>query len=203
MRGLFADRLFTGYMLTNGFTYGALFSYITASPFVIQDIYGASPQTFSLIFGLNSLGLMIVGQINGKVLVGRVSLDKSLGFGLAMMALAAVMLVLVTGGAFGDAATVPIAVGLFVLISALGLVLPNTNALALMRTPHAAGSASALVGISCYVMGAIGSSIVGFAAKDTAVPMAAVQLGSVLAAIVCFTTLCGPWKNRKAAAAKD
>jgi DHA1 family bicyclomycin/chloramphenicol resistance-like MFS transporter len=198
MRGLFADRIFTGYVMTNGFTYGALFSYIAASPFIIQDIYGASPQTFSLLFGLNSLGLMIVGQINGKVLVGRVRLDKTLGCGLAVLALAGVGLLLVTAGAFGDLGPVPLAAGLFVMISALGLILPNTNALALMRTPHAAGSASALVGTSCFVMGAIASSLVSIAGKGTAVPMAAVQLGSALAAIISFLTLCRPWRNQPA-----
>ncbi|WP_329374955.1 multidrug effflux MFS transporter [Streptomyces sp. NBC_01483] len=198
MRGLFADRVFTGYLMTNGFTYGALFSYIAASPFVIQDIYGASPQTFSLLFGLNSLGLMIVGQINGKILVGRVRLDKALGCGLAVLALAGVVLLLVTGGVFGDVGTVPLAASLFVMISALGLILPNTNALAMMRTPHAAGSASALVGTSCFVMGAVASSLVGIAGKETAVPMAAVQLGSALAAIASFVGVCRPWRDRAA-----
>ncbi len=72
MRGLLADRVFTGYVLAGGFAFAALFAYIAASPFVIQEIYGASPQTFSLLFGVNSVGLVIVGQINGKVLVGRV-----------------------------------------------------------------------------------------------------------------------------------
>ncbi|MFD3840434.1 multidrug effflux MFS transporter [Streptomyces sp. NPDC058642] len=196
MRGLFIDRVFTGYLMTNGFAYGALFSYIAASPFVIQDIYGASPQTFSLLFGLNSLGLLVTGQINGKVLVGRVRLDKVLGYGLALLAAGGLALLLVTQGVFGDPGTAGIAACLFVMISSLGLILPNTNALALMRTPHAAGSASALVGTSCFVMGAIASALVGIAGKGTAVPMAAVQLGSALAAMVCFLAVCRPWQNR-------
>ncbi len=137
------------YVMVNGFAYGALFSYIAASPFVIQGIYGASPQTFSLLYGLNSLGMMIVGRVNGKLLVGRVRLDRALGVGLSVIAVAGTVLLLVAQGVFGDAGTVPVACCLFVMISALGLVLPNTNALALMRTPHAAGSASALVGTSC------------------------------------------------------
>ncbi|GHI84876.1 hypothetical protein Sxan_22400 [Streptomyces xanthophaeus] len=175
MRGLFADRIFLGHVLTNGFAYAALFSYIAASPFVIQEIYGASPQTFALLFGLNSLGLMIVGQVNGRLLVGKVRLDKVLGTGLSLMAVAGTGLLLVAGGAFGDVATVPIAIGLFVLISSLGLVLPNTQALGLMRTPHSAGSASALLGTSCYVFGAAGSLVIGMAGKGSAVPMATIS----------------------------
>ncbi|MGW6862179.1 multidrug effflux MFS transporter [Streptomyces xanthophaeus] len=197
MRGLFADRIFLGHVLTNGFAYAALFSYIAASPFVIQEIYGASPQTFALLFGLNSLGLMIVGQVNGRLLVGKVRLDKVLGTGLSLMAVAGAGLLLVAGGAFGDVATVPIAIGLFVLISSLGLVLPNTQALGLMRTPHSAGSASALLGTSCYVFGAAGSLVIGMAGKGSAVPMATIQLCSALAALACFTMLCRPWQNRK------
>ncbi|RII13476.1 Bicyclomycin resistance protein [Streptomyces sp. YIM 130001] len=199
MRGLFADRVFTGYMLTNGFAYGALFSYIAASPFVIQEVYGASPQTFSLLFGLNSLGLMAVGQINGRLLVGRVKLDKALGWGLAILLAGAGYLLLVTTGVLGRMGTLPLAIGLFVMISSLGLILPNTNALALMRTPHAAGSAAALVGTSCFIMGAIASSLVGVVA-DSAVPMAIVQLTSAVTAAASFVLVCRPWRGDEATA---
>ncbi|WP_327356520.1 Bcr/CflA family multidrug efflux MFS transporter [Streptomyces sp. NBC_01304] len=202
MRGLFADRVFTGYMLSGGFAFAALFAYISASPFVIQEIYGASPQTFSLLFGLNSVGLIAVGQINGKVLVGRVSLDKALGFGLAVITVAAAALLLMAGGVFGDVGLVPIAAGLFVLMSAMGLAMPNTNALALMRTPHAAGSASALIGTSSFLVGAIASPLVGIAGEDTAVPMAVVQLVCALAAIGCFVGLCRPWQAKRAEGAE-
>ncbi|MCI3930326.1 multidrug effflux MFS transporter [Streptomyces sp. AN091965] len=195
MRGLLADRVFTGYMVAGGFAFAALFAYISASPFVIQEIYGASPQTFSLLFGVNSVGLIVVGQINGKLLVGRVSLDKALGFGLVVITLAATALLLMTSGVFGDVGLVGVAAGLFVLMSAMGLAMPNTNALALMRTKHAAGSASALLGTSSFLIGAIASPLVGIAGEKTAVPMAVVQLACGLAAIGCFVGLCRPWQR--------
>lgn len=196
MRGLLADRVFTGYMLSGGFAFAALFAYISASPFVVQDIYGASPQTFSLLFGLNSIGLVIAGQINGKVLVGRVSLDKALAVGLAVITLAAAALLLMTSGVLGKAGLVPVSAGLFVLMSAMGLAMPNTNAQALMRSRDAAGSASALLGTSTFLLGAIASPLVGIAGEHTAVPMALVQLGCALAAVVCFVGLCRPWQRR-------
>ncbi|WP_435057519.1 Bcr/CflA family multidrug efflux MFS transporter [Streptomyces sp. bgisy060] len=192
MRGLLADRTFTGYVLTGGLAFAALFAYISASPFVIQEIYGASPQTFSLLFGLNSVGLVIVGQINGKLLVGRVSLDKVLGWGIATLLLAALALTLMTSGAFGEVGLAPVAAGLFVLMSAMGLTLPNTNAQALLRTPHAAGSASALLGTSSFLIGAVASPLVGIAGEHTAVPMAVVQLSCAALALACFLGLCRP-----------
>ncbi|MFI5826079.1 multidrug effflux MFS transporter [Streptomyces sp. NPDC051578] len=201
MRGLLGDRVFAGYTLAGGFAFAVLFSYISASPFVVQEIYGASPQQFSLLFGLNSVGLITVGQINGKLLVGRVSLDKVLACGLAVVTVDAVALLLMAGGAFGEVGLAPMAAGLFVLMSAMGVLMPNTNAQALMRTPHAAGSASALLGTSSFLVGAVASPLVGIAGEDTAVPMALVQLVCALLSAACFLGLCRPWQSREPKAA--
>lgn len=196
MRRLLADRVFTGYTLAGGFAFAALFAYISASPFVIQEIYGASPQTFSLLFGVNSVGLVIAGQINGKVLVGRVGLDKVLATGLAIVTLSATALLLMSTGVFGEVGLWPVATALFVLMTAMGITLPNTQAMALMRVRHAAGSASALLGTSSFLIGAVASPLVGVAGEDTAVPMAVVQLAAVLVAAACFVALCRPWTTR-------
>jgi DHA1 family bicyclomycin/chloramphenicol resistance-like MFS transporter len=202
MRGLLADRAFAGYMLAGGFTFAALFAYISASPFVIQDLYGASPQTFSLLFGVNSVGLVIAGQINGKLLVGRVALEKVLAVGLALVVLAASALLVMSTGVLGTVGLAPVAAALFVLMSAMGLALPNTQALALMRVRHAAGSASALLGTSSFLIGAVASPLVGIAGEHTAVPMAVVQLVAALVAVGCFVGLCRPRRTGRTANGK-
>ncbi|MET7796622.1 multidrug effflux MFS transporter [Streptomyces decoyicus] len=196
MRDLLADRAFSGYLLVGAFAFAALFAYISASPFVIQEIYGASPQVFSLLFGINSVGLVLVGQFNGKVLVGRVGLDKVLGTGLAVIALAAAGLLLMSSGVFGRVGLVPVAAGLFVLMAAMGLVMPSTNTLALLRTRHAAGSASALLGTSTFLLGSVASPLVGIAGERTALPMAFVQLSCAILALVSFLGMCRPWQRR-------
>ncbi|MGY0066948.1 multidrug effflux MFS transporter [Streptomyces sp. QTS137] len=198
MRRLLADRAFTGYVLTGGFAFACLFAYVAASPFVVQEIYGASPQTFSLLFGINSVGLVIMGQINGKVLVGRVRLNRVLGLGLAVVVAASTAVLLMALGVFGDVGLAPMAVALFVLMSAMGITMPNTQALALMRIKHSAGSASALLGTSSFLIGAIASPLVGIAGEDTAVPMGVVQLTAALAASACFLGMCRPGRGRAA-----
>ncbi|GAA5006770.1 multidrug effflux MFS transporter [Streptomyces hyderabadensis] len=190
MRGLLADRAFTGYMLAGGFAFASLFAYVAASPFVMQEIYGASAQTFSLLFGLNSIGLVVVGQINGKILVGRVRLDRVLGLGLVIVIAAATVLLLMSLGVFGEVGLGPVAAVLFVLMSAMGISLPNTQALALMRVKTSAGSASALLGTSSFLIGAVASPLVGIAGEDTAVPMAVVQLVAAVVALGFLVTLC-------------
>lgn len=197
MRDLLADRTFSGYLLVGAFAFAALFAYISASPFVIQEIYGASPQTFSLLFGVNSVGLVLVGQLNGKVLVGRVSLNRVLGIGLVLIAAAGAALLLMAAGVFGQVGLVPMAAGLFVLMASMGLVMPSTNTLALVRTPHAAGSASALLGTSTFLLGSVASPLVGIAGERTAVPMAVVQLGCAVLALVSFLGMCRPWQRRE------
>ncbi len=199
MRALLADRVFSGYVLTGSFAFVVVFAYISASPFVVQEVYGASPQTFSLLFGVNSVGLVITGQINGKLLVGRVSLDKVLAVGLVLLGVAATALLLMSAGVFGEVGLVPIAAGLFLVMSAIALTMPNAQALALMRVEHSAGAASALLGTSSFLIGAVAAPLVGIAGEDTAVPMALVQLGAVLVAGACFVVMCRPW-NRRASA---
>jgi MFS transporter, DHA1 family, multidrug resistance protein len=54
--GLVRDRAFLGYTLAMGLSFGAMAAYIAGSPFVLQNIYGVSPQLFSLLFALNAVG---------------------------------------------------------------------------------------------------------------------------------------------------
>ncbi|RBM19086.1 Bcr/CflA family multidrug efflux MFS transporter [Streptomyces sp. PT12] len=195
MGGLFKDRVFTGHLLVGSLTFAALFAYVAASPFVIQEIYGASPQTFSMLFMVNSIGLVGVSQINGNVLVGRLPTHHIMAIGLAGVTLSALALLVMTSGVLGEPGLIPISVGLFLLMGSMPLVLPNANSEGLERTPHAAGSASALLGASAFFVGAIASPLVGIAGEETALPMAVVQLTSVLLAAVCFVTLCRPWRR--------
>jgi len=190
MRRLLADRVFTGYVVAGSFAFAALFTYVSASSFVVQDVYGASVQTFSLLFGLNSVGIVAVGQLNGKVLVGRVDMDRVLAVGLALIGAASVALVLLTTGVFGRATLPEVAAALFVLMAAMGLVLPTTNTQALLRTKRSAGSASALIGTSSFLVGAAISPLASVAGSGTAVPMAITQLTCVVVAIAAFVGLC-------------
>jgi DHA1 family bicyclomycin/chloramphenicol resistance-like MFS transporter len=79
------DRSFVGYALVGSLGFGAIFAYIAGSPFVLQDIYGLSPQVFGLAFALNAGGLVLGAQINGH-LVHRLGSGPLLSFGLIVMA---------------------------------------------------------------------------------------------------------------------
>jgi DHA1 family bicyclomycin/chloramphenicol resistance-like MFS transporter len=180
-RRLAADAQFVGYAVAGGLAFGAMFAYIAGSPFVLQGIYRVSPQTFSLIFGLNALGFVITSQINGT-LVGRIPPARLLTAGVTVTAVAglALLAVILVGG-LGLAAVLP---PLFVLVSSIGFVVPNAVALALSRHPEAAGTGSALLGVIQSGIGAAGAPLVGIAGITTALPMAAVIATSGVGAIL-------------------
>ncbi len=166
--------------------FAAMFAYISGSPFVLQDIYGLSPQLFSVMFGANALGLMTAGQINGR-LVGRVPLTRLLAAGLTATATGGVALfaVVITGG-IGLVGILP---SLFVVVSSLGFVLPNATALALSGHPRNAGSASALLGVLQFAIGAAAAPLVGALGSRTALPMSVVMATLGVCALVTFALL--------------
>jgi len=166
--GLLRDRVFLGYALVLGLAFGELFSYIAGSPFVLQEIYGVSPQLYGGVVALNALGLVVSGQINGA-LVGRVAPAHLLAFGVALAAVAGLCLLAVVLGGIGLAGILPC---LFAVVASLGFVMPNATALALTDYPHAAGSASALLGVLQFLIGAAVAPLVGVAGSESAVPMA-------------------------------
>ncbi len=177
---LLADRAFIGYALSGALGFAAMFAYISGSPFALQEIYGLSPQAFSLAFGTNALGLALAGQVNGR-LVGRVSPARLLTAGLAASAAGGIALLAVVGfGVLGLAGVLPC---LFVVVASLGFVYPNATALALSDHPRAAGSASAVLGVIQYVVGASAAPLVGLGGSTSALPMALVIAALASAAL--------------------
>ncbi len=176
-RRLVTDRSFIGYAAALGLSIAAMFAYISGSPFVLQEIYGVSPQQFSFLFGMNALGIVIAGQINAR-LIGRVPLKRLLGGGITASTTGGILLLLtvtVLGGALPM-----VLISLFMVVASLGFIMPNATALALSAHPTTAGSASALLGLLQYLVGALAAPLVGIGGEDTALPMAIIiaTLGS-------------------------
>ncbi|GAA1557801.1 multidrug effflux MFS transporter [Actinomadura kijaniata] len=178
-RELLADRAFVGYALAQALAFAALFTYISGSPFVLQDLYHLSPQAFSVVFAVNSLGIIAAGQISGR-LVGRVRLRRLLGAGLATVTAGGIALLAAVSAGLGLVAVLP---ALFLVVAGQGLVLPNATTLALSgRPPRVAGSASALVGLAQFALGGAAAPLAGIGGNGTALPMAITIAATALAA---------------------
>ena len=174
------DRSFVGYALVGSLGFGAIFAYIAGSPFVLQDIYGLSPQVFGLAFALNAGGLVLGAQINGH-LVRRLGSGPLLSFGLIVMAAGSLTLLGAVCTRWGGLAAV--LTSLFVVLFGLGFLNPNAMALAMQSHPDAAGTASALFGSAQFLIGAAVAPLVGVAGNHNAIPMGIVMAGLTAGAV--------------------
>ena len=177
---LLADRVFTGYVLANGFAFASMFAYISGSPYVLQDIHGLSPQGYSGVFAVNALGLVAAAQVSGR-LVHQVGARALLAAGLTGSAAGGVGVLL---AAATDIGLVPLLLALFVAVTSVGLVLPNAAALALQDHGEHAGSAAALLGCTQFLIGGALAPLAGAGGTRTAVPM-----GVVMAVLGCLSLL--------------
>ena len=185
---LLKDRLFVGSVLSSGLAGASMFAYIAGSSFVLQRIYGLSAVGFSLVFATNSLGLIALGQVGGR-LARRWPPVRVLGIALAINCAgsAAVAATVLAGLGF-----VPFVVSLFVMVSAVGMIFPTASALAMSGHPERAGSASSLFGLAQFIAGAAAAPLVGIAGETTAVPLGVVSLTATVAACAVFAGLVLP-----------
>ena len=185
---LLRGRVFVGYGLALGLSVGAVFAYIAGSSFALQDVYGLSAAAFALTFGVNGIGIVVSSQVN-RALLRLIAPRRLLGGGLSGMCAGA--LALLTAVASG-APLAAVLVALFVTVASVGFVMPNATALALADHAEVAGSASALLGVNQFLVGAVVAPLVGIAGVGTAVPMALVMLVLCLGAALALVTLARP-----------
>lgn len=175
---------YLGYALTTGSTFMALFSYISSSPFVLQNLLGLSQTTYAIVFGANALGITLVGAISARV-VRRFGPRRLAIGGLASLLIFTFLLVLCTALA---APTWLFLLVLFVSLASVGCIMGNSSALAISEVPRTAGAGSAVLGALQFGLGALASSVVGLGGKDTATPMAGVMLVTGALAAISFGT---------------
>jgi DHA1 family bicyclomycin/chloramphenicol resistance-like MFS transporter len=170
--GMLADGRFMGFALASGLAFASMFAYISGSPYVFIELNGVPPERFGLLFGINATGLIAASQVN-RWLLGRYSGVRILVATLAVTACAGLLLVIVAATGLGGFPGL-LAV-LFVCIASLGLVQPNATAAAMAPYGRQAGSASAMLGATQFVFGALAGALVGLLHNGTALPMAGVM----------------------------
>lgn len=172
-------KAFAGYVLVGALTAAILFAYISSSSFVVQELFGGTSVQFALIFAANGIGLALANQLNARI-AGRVGPATMLRAGLLTQAVATVGLTLyVLFGGRGELWVV--AVLLFLAIAPLGMVMPNATALSMGQAHSSAGTASAVLGVTTFLSGALITPLSGLG--DPAISMTVIMLVAAACAL--------------------
>jgi len=170
---LLVDRRYLGYALSAALGMAGLFAYIAGSPFVFITLHRLTPQHYAWLFGANAFGIVLASRVN-HALLRRYSADALLvGANLAQVAAGVLLL---AAAATGEGGAPGLAAPLFLYVACVGIVMPNSVALAMAPHRHAAGVASALLGVLQFSLAAAAAALIGALHSGGALPMAALIL---------------------------
>lgn len=189
--GLIKDKVFMGIALSQALIMSSMFAYIAGSPFVLQNIYGVSPQQFSLIFALNGVGIIVSAQAAGR-LSGRFSTLNILNTGILISVTGSILLLL---GVWMNGPLFFMIIALFFVVSSVGMVSTSSLSLGMANQKRSAGSAAAFLGLLPFIGGALVSPLVGLQGEFSAVPMSIVIMTCSVLALLLFIS----WVRRPTA----
>lgn len=161
---LLSNRSFMRFTLSLTFYYVAAYAFITGSPFVYISWFHIDPQHYGWLFAINIVGVMSMSAVNRR-LVQRYPLETLLKRAVGVAAFAA--LALAVGTKLNIGGVVMIVATVFVFFSMNGIIAATATAAALDSAPHAAGSASALIGALQYGSGIISSLLLALFSDGT------------------------------------
>ncbi|MFT4233235.1 MAG: multidrug effflux MFS transporter [Leucobacter sp.] len=169
------DGHFMSYAAALGFTSGALFAYIAASPFVVQQVLGYSPLVYSLLFALNAAGLTATAGISAGA-VEKIGAARLVRLGaLTILSGAALLAVAAMTNTLEPWLLLP---AMFLIPTGTGFMLGNGTALAVQTVGYAAGTALAFVGFLQFGMSGLVAPLVSIAGPRSIVPLAVISLCS-------------------------
>ena len=175
------ERTFVTHAAMGGCAGFCMFAYLAGSAPVFIQGFGLSPSGFALIFGLCSCGLIAGSQINARLLP-RVGLSRMLTI-ISRIALCGTTTLAVL--AFSGVHVLPLIVApLVVVLSCQGFSNGNAAVGALQRHGAHAGSASALMGLFQFSLGASSGLLVGLLTDGTPRGMAALMFLGTLGAVI-------------------
>lgn len=184
MGNLLIDRSFIGYALVVGFVHGGSFAYVSGTPFIYQEIYGVSPQTFSILFGINGMAIIIGSFVIGRF--GGIIHERILLQTAVTIALVTTFILLIMTMIEGPLASIVILI--FIYMTTMGMVVTSTFTLGMSKQGHRAGSASAVLGMLPLTLGAIFTPLAGIN-ESSAVPMGLILFSTVLIGFAVFHLL--------------
>lgn len=159
----------------------AFFSYLTAIPFVYLTVYKLTEFEFSILFGGAVFGLMVAHFINTR-LVGKVGSRAMLNGGILVALSFSLTLLLVT---LSTNSIVFFVVAVVPLMGSLSIIAVNSDALVLTRFKQQIGTATAVIGVLRFGVGALAGPILAFFHNGTSVVFAGLMFTCIALIAIC------------------
>jgi MFS transporter, DHA1 family, multidrug resistance protein len=167
------ERIFVTHAVLGGAGFFGMFAYIGGSSPVFIEGLGLSSARYALVFSLCAAGYIAATQVNARVLP-RFGMFRIIRTATRLFWCAAAALTVVAFS--GHASTPALVAPIFVSMTCMGFVMPNTTVGALSRHAAHAASASALMGTLQFMMGAVSGVAVGLLTDGTPHGMAVLML---------------------------
>jgi DHA1 family bicyclomycin/chloramphenicol resistance-like MFS transporter len=158
-------------------------AWMSASPFVLQDLYHLSAFWFGVAFAVGSAGFMAGSTIASR-LVSRRGIGTTVGYGV--LAQASGGLLMIAGLALGLRSAAALVAPMAVYLVGLGLTLPQAIAGAMHPYKDRAGAASSLLGFLQQGGAALCGVVVGQLLGNSAWPMAIAVAGTGVASLILW-----------------
>jgi DHA1 family bicyclomycin/chloramphenicol resistance-like MFS transporter len=181
---LLRNRRFAGFAFVGACAAAVQFTYNTGAPSALIEHHGMTPSNCGLALSAIGLSMAITSQINALLLRWYTPM-RILNAAVGVSSLTSVMILVCVftglGGAMG------LIVSLLLQIALIGFIIANSMAGAMSSAGMHAGAASALLGVMMFVLGTLGSALVG-SFHDTSgrlmgVIIAALSLASLIVAL--------------------
>ena len=175
---ILSEPVFLTNTLINGAALFALFAFLGGSPGVFIDGLHLSPRAYALVFSACAGCYVICSQFNPSMLT-RFGANTVLRVGALAMVTAVSLLVLLSLAAMPLHLTLAwwaLMPPVMVMMGCMGFLLPNSIVGGLHRHSAHAGSASALMGMVGFCLGAISGLLAGTLSDGTPRGMAAMML---------------------------
>lgn len=183
---VFKNRRFTLSTLAVMGSFFCFFAYISASPFIFQQVYGLSAFEFSLCFGLNALMIAV-----GAGLATRFHHQNTALKWAAIDLMLSTVLVSVCQILY---LPLPILMPCYIyMLLSFGLMQPVATAIALDAERNNAGSAAAMFGAAGFLAGSVASPLVSVG--NLMIGTSAVMLCGALVCMLLTLPLCAAIKR--------
>lgn len=182
------DRLFVGVWLVSALAFGGLFSYVSSSSVLLQEVFHLSPRGFGTVFAICSVGVFLGVQF-GSRMSPKIGAVRILVLGTSLMLIGGLALFAVDRVSDGYVALVPF---IFCYTFGFGQCMPNAQVLAMQNHRADSGVAASLMGALNMGVAAFMGPVINHVQMTSVVPMATAMLACAAASALALWAVVMP-----------